>query len=159
LSQARFAGLFHPTASDELPDGFTMTRSSAPVGASRRGAGTAKPGQAATSPATESLPDWLRVTSTGVVLELALLPNARRNEWAGLHDGALRLRLLAPPVDGAANQALMRWLADQFGVRLSQVELVSGTLSRRKRVALTCTPEQWRHWLSMLPNSASSPGG
>jgi uncharacterized protein (TIGR00251 family) len=136
-----------------------MTRSSAPVGTARRGAGAVKPGQATTPSVGESLPGWLRVTTTGVVLELALLPNARRNEWAGLHDGALRLRLLAPPVDGAANQALMRWLADQFGIRLSQVELVSGTTSRRKRVELTCTPEQWRHWLSMLPEPASRPGG
>jgi uncharacterized protein (TIGR00251 family) len=136
-----------------------MARSSAPVSSTRRGAGAAKPVvDGAAPPAGEPLPGWLRVTATGVVLELALLPNARRNEWAGLHDGALRLRLLAPPVDGAANQALMRWLADQFAVRLSQVELVSGAASRRKRVALTCTPQQWRHWLSRLPE-ASSPGG
>jgi uncharacterized protein (TIGR00251 family) len=96
-------------------------------------------------------PAWLRLTPDGCVLELALLPNARCNAWAGLHDGALRLRLLAPPVDGAANHALMRWLADEFGVRLSQVALLSGATSRRKRVAVQCTPAQRQHWLGTLP--------
>ncbi|MEY4751772.1 MAG: hypothetical protein RIQ60_3986 [Pseudomonadota bacterium] len=101
-------------------------------------------------------PSWMRITPGGCVLELALIPNARRNEWAGTHDGALRLRLLAPPVDGAANQALLRWLADEFGVRLSQVELISGPTSRRKRIALTCTPAQRDQWLANLPPSLSS---
>ncbi|MEY2688072.1 MAG: hypothetical protein RL375_2270 [Pseudomonadota bacterium] len=91
-------------------------------------------------------PGWLRRTAVGGVVDLAVIPNARRNEWAGLHDGALRLRLAAPPVDGAANQALLRWLAKDAGLRLADVELVSGQSARRKRVALTCEPAVLARW-------------
>jgi uncharacterized protein (TIGR00251 family) len=96
-------------------------------------------------------PGWLRVNDSGATLDLALVPNAKRNEWAGLHDGALRLRLVAPPVDGAANQALLRWLADAIGLRLSELNIVAGATSRRKRVALHCPRSTLQQWLDSLP--------
>jgi uncharacterized protein (TIGR00251 family) len=80
------------------------------------------------------------------VLDLAVIPNARRSEWAGLHDGALRLRLAAPPVDGAANQALLRWLARDLGVRQADLELISGQSTRRKRVAVTIDASALKLW-------------
>ncbi|MFM2065506.1 MAG: hypothetical protein RLZZ584_415 [Pseudomonadota bacterium] len=108
-------------------------------------------GPAAFAPVAAAWPGWLRVNDSGATLDLALVPNARRNEWAGLHDGALRLRLAAPPVDGAANAALLRWLADTIGLRLSELELVAGATSRRKRVALHCTHDALRRWVDGLP--------
>jgi len=50
----------------------------------------------------------------------------------GLHGDALRIRLSAPPVDGAANEALIRYLAERLGLPRSAVELVSGASGRRK---------------------------
>ena len=47
----------------------------------------------------------------GAVLSLAVVPNAKRTEVDGLHDGALRVRLAAPPLEGRANDALVAWLA------------------------------------------------
>jgi uncharacterized protein (TIGR00251 family) len=71
-------------------------------------------------------------------------PGARKTEWVGVHGDAIRLKLSAPPVDGKANQALLRFLADSFDVPLRQVELKSGESSRRKRVLIrgsTVAPE------------------
>lgn len=49
-----------------------------------------------------------------------------------MHDGAIKIRLAAPPVDGAANAALIEFVAERLGVAKSRVRLVSGTSSRRK---------------------------
>lgn len=76
---------------------------------------------------------WCRNHDGGVLLQLHIQPGARKGtQCAGLHDGALKLRVAAPPVDGRANEALQRWLAEQLGVPASRVKLVSGASSRRK---------------------------
>ena len=49
-----------------------------------------------------------------------------------MHDGVLKIRLAAPPVDGAANAALIEFVAERLGLAKSRVRLVSGTSSRRK---------------------------
>lgn len=79
----------------------------------------------------------LTPTATGVRLTLHVQPRAARTELAGLHGDALKVRLAAPPVDGAANDALIRFLADRLGVPRSAVALVGGATSRRKVVEVT----------------------
>jgi uncharacterized protein (TIGR00251 family) len=61
-------------------------------------------------------------------------PRASSNEVTGVVEGALRVRLLAPPVDGAANDALVSFLADRLGVPRRMIRIVSGTSSRTKTV-------------------------
>ncbi|HSA57274.1 MAG TPA: DUF167 domain-containing protein [Gemmatimonadaceae bacterium] len=61
-------------------------------------------------------------------------PRASRNEIVGLLDGAVRIRLQAPPVEGLANEALVEFLADRLGVSRRMVRVVSGTSSRSKTV-------------------------
>jgi uncharacterized protein (TIGR00251 family) len=121
-----------------------------PRQAAKRGAGADQlttPGpKVPASSALAASPSWLRRTAVGAVIDLAVIPNAKRSEWAGLHDGALRLRLAAPPVDGAANQAVLRWLAKDVGLRVADVELISGQSARRKRVALRCEPAVLAAW-------------
>lgn len=73
--------------------------------------------------------DWL--------LTLYLQPGAQKTEPTGLHDGVLKLRLAAPPVDGKANAALIAWLADWFGVPKNKVKIERGELSRHKRVRVS----------------------
>ncbi|HWO89597.1 MAG TPA: DUF167 domain-containing protein [Gemmatimonadales bacterium] len=63
-------------------------------------------------------------------------PRARRSEFAGRHGDALKVRLAAPPVDGEANEELVRFLAERLRVAKSNVEIVSGASSRRKVVAI-----------------------
>lgn len=81
---------------------------------------------------------WLEPAAGGWSLLLWVQPGARRTEVQGVADGRLKLRLAAPPVDGKANEALQRWLADLLGLRLREVELVSGQTGRRKRVRIEC---------------------
>jgi uncharacterized protein (TIGR00251 family) len=73
-----------------------------------------------------------------VVEETLLLvrvqPRAARDSITGWRDGVLQVRLRAPPVEGQANTALRRFLAERLGVALSQVEIVRGETSRTKRV-------------------------
>ena len=70
----------------------------------------------------------------GVELHLQVQPRASRTEVVGPHGGALKIRLAAPPVDGEANDELVRFLAKVLGVPRSAVEIVSGETGRRKRV-------------------------
>lgn len=79
---------------------------------------------------------WLAETAGGVRITLHVQPRASRSEIAGRHGEALKVRLAAPPVDGAANAALLRLLADQLGVPRSAVSLLSGESGRRKVVAV-----------------------
>lgn len=64
-------------------------------------------------------------------------PRASRTEVAGTQQGALKVRLQAPPVDGAANEALVDFLADSLGVPRRLVRIVSGASSRTKVVEVT----------------------
>ncbi len=72
----------------------------------------------------------------GVVLTVQVQPKASQTEYVGLHGDALKIRIAAPPVEGAANDALCSYLAEQFGLQKSAVVIQSGHGSRRKRVLL-----------------------
>src|SRR5690349_9294235 len=60
----------------------------------------------------ESLHTIVQDTQTGVVLTVHVQPKASRTEYVGIHGNALKIRVAAPPVDGAANDELVRFLAD-----------------------------------------------
>ncbi|MBK8227277.1 MAG: YggU family protein [Flavobacteriales bacterium] len=83
------------------------------------------------------MPAWINESSGSILLTLHVQPGAKRTEVSGTHGDALKIRLAAPPVDGQANEALLSYLAAQFGVPKRQVEMVSGHTSRKKRVQLT----------------------
>jgi len=78
----------------------------------------------------------LLATTTGIRLRLHIQPRAATTELAGVHGDALKVRVAAPPVDGAANEALVRFLAEQLGVPRSAVRVESGAASRAKVVAV-----------------------
>ena len=89
----------------------------------------------------------------GVTLAVRVTPRARRNEIAGVAGDALKVKLNAPPVEGAANAALCDFLAEQLGVRKSAVTLVMGQTSRRKVVRVNgVTAEQARARLALFIN-------
>ena len=75
-------------------------------------------------------------TSEGVRLRVRVQPRASRTEVAGLYGDAVRIRLTAPPVDGAANVELLSFLAEKLSVPRSAVRLVSGKTSRSKVVSV-----------------------
>ncbi len=75
--------------------------------------------------------DPIEVVDGGVIVTVWVVPGASRTEVTGLHDGAVRIRVAAPPEGGRANRAVVRQLAKTLGSR--RVELRSGASSRRKR--------------------------
>ena len=70
----------------------------------------------------------------GVELALMVQPRAGRSEVVGPHGDTFKIRLAAPPVDGEANEELVRFLAKTLGVPKSAVSIGSGETGRRKRV-------------------------
>jgi len=77
--------------------------------------------------------EWFRVASDGrITLTLHIQPGAKKTEFAGLHGDALKIRLAAPPVDGKANEALVKFVAGVLRLPKSAVNLKSGQTSRRK---------------------------
>ncbi len=71
-----------------------------------------------------------------LILDCHLQPKASKDEFAGLQAERLKIRLIAPPVDGKANAHLQAFLAKVFGVAKSQVILESGELNRHKRLRI-----------------------
>lgn len=74
-------------------------------------------------------------TSDGLTFAVRALPRSSRNEVVGLQDdGALKVKLTAPPVEGAANKALIKFLSGRLGVSKSSITIVSGQTGRNKVV-------------------------
>jgi len=82
----------------------------------------------------EPTPSYLTAERDGCSITLRVIPRAGRTVVAGVREGALLVRLAAPPVEGAANEALVAFLADRLGVPRRHVSLVAGTRARDKRV-------------------------
>lgn len=93
----------------------------------------------------------LQAGRQGCELLIQVVPHAARTACAGLHDGALRIRLAAPPIEGRANAALLQWLAQSLGLPRRAVVLVRGESTRRKRVHLECDAAQVAAWLRAQP--------
>jgi uncharacterized protein len=97
--------------------------------------------------------DWPCLQPRGAaacLLAVSVVPNARQMAVDGLHDGALRVRLAAPPVDGKANQRLVEWLAGELGLPRRAVRLLRGPASRRKQVEIDAEVAQVAAWLAAV---------
>lgn len=79
---------------------------------------------------------WHRRDGERIILTLHIQPGAKRTEVAGIHDGALKIRIAAAPVEGQANARLVEFLKKAFDVPASQVILKQGTSGRRKIVEI-----------------------
>ena len=94
---------------------------------------------------------FLRMEKNGdVLVDVHVVPNAAKTQVVGLHGEAgqlaLRLRLQAPPVDGKANQALVKWLAGCLGVPQQAVTLARGETSRRKQLRVNAAAAGRAAW-------------
>jgi uncharacterized protein (TIGR00251 family) len=65
-------------------------------------------------------------------VKIYVQPQASKTEVAGMFDGCVKVRLAAPPVDGAANRQLIEFVAAKLGISKSSVRLIAGASSRRK---------------------------
>lgn len=76
-----------------------------------------------------------------LILDIRVIPRASKTQIVGMHDGALKVRIAAPPVDGAANAELVKLLAKAFGVSKSSIEIISGETAKTKRIRITGASE------------------
>jgi uncharacterized protein (TIGR00251 family) len=74
----------------------------------------------------------IREQDGAITFEVRVAPRASRNRVVGVQDGALKVALTAPPVDGAANEALRKLLAKALGVAKSDIEIIRGDRARIK---------------------------
>jgi uncharacterized protein (TIGR00251 family) len=75
-------------------------------------------------------------TATGVELEVRVIPRAKKSCLGGVRDGAVLVRLAAPPVENEANDALISFLSELLHVPRRAIRIVSGGRARHKRVAV-----------------------
>src|SRR5215831_18425243 len=83
-----------------------------------------------------SLPPYLKVQPDGVLLSVKVQPRASKNEIGGALGEELRIKVTAPPVDAAANEALVRLVAERLDCPRGRVELIRGHTSRHKVLKL-----------------------
>lgn len=69
-------------------------------------------------------------------MDVHIQPRASRNGLVGIHEGSLKVRLTAPPVEGKANEECIRYLAECFNIPKSRMEIMQGHKSRRKTILL-----------------------
>lgn len=99
----------------------------------------------------------LSAQGSGCVLRVVVTPNAPRTQADGLHDGQLRVRLHAPPVDGKANDALVAWLAGELQLPRRAVQLLRGDTARRKVLALDAPVTLVAAWLDTRVDTGRGP--
>lgn len=79
---------------------------------------------------------FYRYNADGILISIHLLPKASKDQIVGIYKNSLKVKISAPPVDGAANQALLKFLAKYFKIAKSNVVLIKGERSREKIVWL-----------------------
>jgi len=84
---------------------------------------------------------WIASRTDGVVLNIRVVPRASKTGVAGIMGDAIRIRLQAPPVEGKANKALIRFLSELLDIPKGSITILSGDLARNKRVAIAGVAE------------------
>lgn len=72
--------------------------------------------------------------SEDLTISIRVIPRASRSEIVGMVDGTLKVRIAAPPVDGAANSEIIKLFSKTFGIAKSDIAIISGETSRNKRI-------------------------
>jgi uncharacterized protein len=76
----------------------------------------------------------LRESKKGLTFDIQVIPHASRMEIVGVQEGAFKIKVTVPPVEGAANEACIKLLAKELGLKKSQMEIISGAKSRKKTI-------------------------
>ena len=99
-------------------------------------------------------------TDKGVVLRVQVQPGAGREAVVGTHGDALKIRVVAPPVSGRANEAVLALVERELGAAKGTVTLTAGKTSRQKRVAIEgVDPEEFDRRLRLLLERVESGRG
>jgi uncharacterized protein (TIGR00251 family) len=100
-----------------------------------------------------------RVVGPHVTISLRVQPRASRNAVAGWTGDTLNIRLTAPPVEGAANAACLKFLADLLDLPQSQFEILRGERSRNKVIRITGLSQEEVYARLKVPQTTLAPGG
>lgn len=73
-------------------------------------------------------------TAEGVIISLYVQPQAAKSEIIGTYNGALKMKIKAPPVDGKANAEIIRYLSEKLGLAKNKIEILKGDKSKNKKV-------------------------
>lgn len=82
------------------------------------------------------MPDWVERKSDHLILKLYVTTRASADRVVGIYDGRLKVAISTPPVDGAANKAILRLLSKILSIPKSAVEIIQGETSKRKQIKL-----------------------
>ena len=85
---------------------------------------------------------WIKSTDAGVEVNVHIQPGASKSEIAGMHGDAIKIRIKARPVEGAANAALIEFIATNLGVTRKAVKIVRGEKSRQKTVLIAVQADE-----------------
>jgi len=97
----------------------------------------------------------LKPYKAGIQFAAAIQPRASRNQILGIHNHCLKIKLTSPPVDGAANQACIKFMAKAFGISPSRVSIVKGETSKNKTIQFEgMDPETFMNTLASLISKA-----
>lgn len=83
-----------------------------------------------------------------MTLNIIVIPNAKCSEVVGWMEGALKIRIAAPPIEGRANEALIRFLSNTFSLSPSEIHLEKGLNGKHKRISLPLSLEEIKTFLS-----------
>ena len=104
-------------------------------------------------------PSWLRPVPQGVELRILVQPRASRDQVAGEQGDELKVRLTAPPVEGKANEALLKFLAKRLGIPKGRLELAAGDHGRNKLIRIHgLAGDEVYDRLGVAPPPACPPG-
>ena len=103
----------------------------------------------------------VRKIPEGLVFKVLVQPRSSKNMIAGLHNEALKIKLTAPPVDNAANQMCLKFLAKCLDVSKSSLEIIAGHSSRHKQILLRSedtirSVNEYKHLVHLIENLATS---
>ena len=101
------------------------------------------------------LPVWARWQSGALLLAIHAQPGARRTRVVGIHGERLKIALHAPPLDGKANEELLRFIAETLALRRNMLRLTAGLASREKTVAIECEEITSGQLSALLARAAS----
>lgn len=93
----------------------------------------------------------IRETDVGLEIRVYVQPRAKRSEVSGVHDGVLKIKVTAPPVEDAANRAVREFMASLLGIPKSKLRILAGSHSRHKTLlAEGISPETFRKRLEIM---------
>jgi len=93
---------------------------------------------------------WFEEKDGDIIINLRIIPRAGKSAIQGLHGDALKIRIQAPPVEGKANQALVKFLSKHWNIPRSDIKILSGVTGRNKRIRLRHPPDSLKQQLQSI---------